>query len=141
MAKEHFSFFSEYSDFKLDHTNAIANWLFGLAKSENKSINHIEYVFCTDDYLLEINKKHLDHDYYTDIITFPISEDPLEATIFISIDRVKDNANEFKVTFLNELHRVIAHGILHLLGYKDKTEEEAKEMRRQENNALEMLKF
>ena len=93
------------------------------------------FVFMSDDYLLEINKEHLNHDYYTDIITFPIeeTEDSLEADIYISIDRVKDNAAEFEVDFNVELLRVVLHGVLHLCGYGDKTEAEIVTMRAKEN--------
>jgi rRNA maturation RNase YbeY len=94
----------------------------------------LSVVFMSDDDLLVINKQHLDHDFYTDIITFPIEEDDdnLEAEIYISIDRVKDNAMEFETSFSNELLRVYLHGILHLVGYGDKTAEDKKVMRSKE---------
>jgi len=91
--------------------------------------------------LLEINKKYLDHDYYTDIITFPLQESPIEATIYISIDRVKENAATYKVEFKHELHRVIVHGLLHLLGHKDKTDEEQKLMSAMEDKCLDKLEI
>ena len=81
-------------------------------------------MFCSDDYLLEINKKHLNHDYYTDIITFDYSEKKISGDLLISIDRVKENAKTFSVSFIHELNRVVIHGVLHLCGYNDKTEEE-----------------
>ena len=105
-----------------------------LIGSENFESGEITIVFCTDDYLLEINKTYLNHDFYTDIITFDYSENDLvSGDLFISVDRVNDNAGSFSVSFDNELKRVIYHGVLHLCGYKDKTEKDAKEMREKEN--------
>jgi rRNA maturation RNase YbeY len=96
----------------------------------------VSYVFCTDDYLLNINRQFLQHDYYTDIITFPLNaptEKTIQAEIYISIDRVADNARQLKTEFNHELYRVIFHGILHLLGYKDKTKAQQAEMRKMED--------
>jgi probable rRNA maturation factor len=105
-----------------------------LIGSENFESGEITIIFCTDDYLLEINKTYLNHDFYTDIITFDYSENDLvSGDLFISIDRVNDNAESFSVSFDNELKRVIYHGVLHLCGYKDKTEKDEKEMREKEN--------
>ncbi len=103
-------------------------------KASKKKIN-ISYVFCSDDYLLDINKKFLKHDYYTDIITFPLSEsdDLIEAEIYISIDRVKDNAQQLKADFTDELLRVVFHGILHLVGFKDKSKTDKATMRKKED--------
>jgi rRNA maturation RNase YbeY len=101
---------------------------------ENFKSGEITIVFCIDDYLLEINKTYLNHDFYTDIITFDYSgNDFVSGDLFISVDRVKDNAESFSVSFDNELKRVIYHGVLHLCGYKDKTEKDEKEMREKEN--------
>jgi len=136
-----FHFFIEEVDFTLQNEKEIASWLTQIAKDENQSISNIEYILCSDDYLLQINKEHLNHDYYTDIITFPLANDPLEATIFISVDRIKENAENFDQTFRDELHRVIAHGLLHLLGFNDKTEEQAKVMRKMENLVLTQRPF
>ena len=99
---------------------------------------HINYVFCKDEYLLQINKEFLEHDTYTDIITFDLSEKSteIEAEIYISVERVNDNAEKFITTYEQELHRVIFHGALHLCGFKDKKEIEKKEMRRQEHLCL-----
>lgn len=103
----------------------------------------IQYIFCSDEYLLEINRSFLQHDYFTDIITFDLSEKKAElcSEIYISIPRVKDNARSFGVSFQNELHRVMAHGILHLCGFKDKTAKQEKEMRNAEDEALLMRFF
>ena len=106
---------------------------------KERHLNSLIIVFCTDEYLLEINKQFLQHDYYTDIITFNLSEDIsiIEGEIYISIDRVRDNALTNKVTIQQELHRVIFHGVLHLSGYKDKSTKAKKEMTLQENYSLE----
>lgn len=90
---------------------------------------------------MDINQKHLQHDYYTDIITFPLNNDPIEANVFISIERVKENAQLYKVEFEDELHRVMIHGLLHLFGYKDKTEDEQQSMRSKENYYLAKRSF
>ena len=106
-------------------------------KKEGKRLLSINYIFCTDEALLEINKQFLKHDFYTDIITFDLSETAdLTAEIYISIDRVRDNANTLGTSFKSELHRVIFHGVLHLCGYKDKTEIEKAKMRGKEDSYL-----
>jgi rRNA maturation RNase YbeY len=105
-----------------------------LIGSENFESGEITIVFCTDDYLLEMNKRYLNHNFYTDIITFDYSENGvISGDLFISVDRVNDNAGSFSVSVDNELKRVIYHGVLHLCGYKDKTENDIKEMREKEN--------
>jgi len=103
-------------------------------------ITEINYIFCTDDYLLKINQDYLNHDYYTDIITFDNSEEErqIESDIFISIDRVKENAQSLSLLFEEELTRIICHGLLHLVGFKDKTESEQKEMRKNEDTYLSL---
>ena len=111
-----------------------------LFKREGKKLDEIHYIFCSDDYLLEINRQHLKHDYYTDIITFGLSEPgaPITAEIYISVDRVRDNAANFDATFTKELHRVIFHGALHLCGYKDKSKKDAELMRKMEEKYLSL---
>lgn len=100
-------------------------WIINTIKSEGKIAGEISFIFCSDDYLLEINRQYLNHDYYTDIITFDYVENEIiSGDIFISIDRVKENASEFKLSFQNELNRIMIHGVLHLIGYKDKEEDE-----------------
>ncbi len=108
----------------------------------NKLEGDIAFLFCSDDKLLIINKEHLAHDYYTDIITFNLSVNPdvLRADIFISLDRVEDNAVKFGHTVENELHRVLIHGVLHLLGYQDNTDEERVNMRTKEDECLSLLR-
>lgn len=132
-------FHSEEIDFQLKKKKKVRNWLIELAKTEDKTIEELNYIFCSDEYLLEVNKEHLDHDYFTDVITFDYCEDNLiSGDIFISIDRVKENAASFGKTFKNELRRVMAHGLLHLMGYKDKNEADEAEMRKMEDFALEL---
>ena len=121
------------------NTIGVANWLIQVAKIDGKTISNITYIFCSDEYLLDINQKYLGHDYYTDIITFPYKEiTDIESDIYISLDRVKDNASEYNVAFQNELLRVIVHGLLHLMGYGDKTEEESILMRLKEDQCIEL---
>lgn len=112
-------------------------WLQKVASDENATIQNLTYIFCSDEYLLNMNIKYLAHDYYTDIITFPYQEGKvIEADLYISVDRVAENAGEFRVDFRNELNRVMVHGLLHLLGYKDKTTEDVTIMRSKEDYYL-----
>lgn len=109
-------------------------WLEDLILSEGKKLGEINYIFCDDEYLLKINQDYLQHDYYTDIITFDyVKGKTISAEIFVSLQRISDNASTLSRDYEDELRRVLAHGILHLAGYKDKTEEEEKEMRRMED--------
>jgi probable rRNA maturation factor len=111
--------------------------LSNVVKTELKELGDISIIFVSDQYLLEMNQKYLNHDYFTDIITFDYCEhNIISGDLFISIDRVKENADSFNVDELTELHRVMIHGVLHLCGYKDKTEEEEKNMRLLENKYL-----
>ncbi|AWV96992.1 rRNA maturation RNase YbeY [Arcticibacterium luteifluviistationis] len=113
-------------------------WLKEVAQKEGFKIQDLNYIFMSDEGLHKINLEYLNHDTYTDIITFDNSEEEgiIESDIFISIDRVKENAESFKTTFDNELRRVLAHGVLHLCGYKDKSDEDAKMMREMEEDSL-----
>lgn len=113
------------------------SWFKKVTLEEEKVLGDITIVFCSDDYLLDVNREHLDHDYYTDIITFDYSEWPVvSGDLFVSSDRVADNAEELKIEFLDELHRVVVHGLLHLCGYKDKSENEGVVMREKEDYYL-----
>ena len=124
----------ENVDFELENTEFYIHWINQTAKNENKEIGDISYVFCSDDYLLDINQRFLEHDFYTDIITFDYSEaNVLSGDLMISIDRVKDNSEKLNTPFSEELKRVMIHGILHLCGYKDKTKEEELLMRSKED--------
>lgn len=133
-------FYEETPDLNL-HTEKYLTWLTTIITKYEMELSHLNYIFCSDEYLLNINIEHLNHDYYTDIITFDLSEEEgiIEGDLFISVDRVKENAETNNTTFINELNRVIAHGTLHLLGFKDKTEEESSEMRKAEELALSLF--
>lgn len=127
-------------DFSLEKGDAVKKWIKKILKQEGKTAGNISFVFCTDDYLLKINRRFLGHDFYTDIITFNYSENKkTEGEIFISIERVKENALKFKQPFTKEVKRVVVHGILHLCGYKDKTPAEKKRMRAKEDEALGLM--
>jgi len=121
------------------HNTYLKDWLTATATQEGKSIGEINYIICDDDYLLEINKNYLNHDTLTDIITFDYCEDNrLNADIYISIERVEDNSKILNNKFIDEFERVCVHGILHLSGYKDKSEEEALLMRQKEDFYLNL---
>jgi len=126
-----------YADRKLNGVNKsnLKAMVLSIFKTENVSIENIDYIFCSDDYLLNINSSALNHDYYTDIITFPLSPKgmPVEAEIYISVDRVKENATDHKTAFIQEVARVVAHGALHLCGYKDKAKKDIEAMRAKED--------
>lgn len=116
-------------------SDKVVSWLMLVAQREKKKIKYIQYVFCDDQYLYDINQEYLNHDTLTDIITFPYRSDPIEAEIYISLDRVKENAITFSNgDLMEELNRVILHGLLHMCGHEDHTDEEKTEMR-----ALESL--
>ena len=117
----------------------VRHWLLKLAESQDKVINTINYIFCSDEHLLSINKEFLGHDYYTDIITFPYKEyAELESDIFISLERVQENAAKYDSSYEKELIRVLAHGLLHLCGLKDKSQEDIVHMREAEEQAIQL---
>lgn len=122
----------------LQQRQALKTFIRGLFKKERTPVESLTYIFCSDDYLLDINRQYLNHDYYTDIITFELNgkQEPVIGEIYISIDRVRDNATRFKTSLKEELHRVIFHGALHLCGYKDKSPKQEQEMRAKEAQYL-----
>lgn len=127
-------FHNEDIDFELSDPLKTKRWILECISNENKSCGELNFIFCSDDYLLKINQSHLNHDTFTDIITFNyVENNVISGDIFISIDRIKDNANSFDVAFSEELHRVIIHGVLHLIGYDDKTPSDAQEIRQKED--------
>jgi len=135
------NFYSEI-DFTLQNSDKITNWISEIITTENKEEGEISFIFCDDEYLHQLNLEFLKHDTLTDIISFDNSlGNLLNGDIYISVVRVKENSETFKTTFLNELHRVIIHGILHYCGYKDKTESDSKTMRMKEEEALLKRKF
>ena len=126
-------------NFELPEAEKVKRWVSEVVVRRGKQVGNINYLFCDDEYLLGVNQQYLDHDTYTDIITFDyVAGGLLSGDIMISIDRVGENAVKFAVPFEHELHRVIIHGVLHLLGQGDKSDFEAAEMRRQEEEALSM---
>jgi probable rRNA maturation factor len=133
-------YFSEDTDFTIPHPRKTASWLKVVAKREKAVLGEINYIFCSDSYLLDLNRRYLQHDYYTDILTFDNSggEGPLAGDIYISVDRVRDNAKQFGVSFDEELHRVMVHGILHLIGYTDTSPSRKKAMKKKEDAYLSL---
>lgn len=128
------------TDFQLDNENKFKNWILSIFEMENSFCGDINYIFCGDEYLLNINQKHLMHDTYTDIITFDYSvNNQISSDIFISIERVKENAVTHTVDFTDELLRVMCHGILHLLGFNDKTDTDKDIMRSKENEVMKLF--
>ena len=128
-------------DIRFTYKNKLANnrWLKMVAGSEIRKIGDINIIFCSDNYILDVNMKYLQHDYFTDIITFDYCEGKvLSGDLLISVDSVRENSIEFGTDFEEELHRVIVHGVLHLIGYDDHTEEDKKVMRQKENYYLQM---
>jgi probable rRNA maturation factor len=134
-------FFSEGVDFELPRQAELRLWLHSIASIEGREIGFINYIFCDDEYLLEMNRQYLDHDFYTDVITFPYSEDKkvLEGDIYISIDRVNDNAFSLQISFVDELYRVMIHGFLHLIGFDDHSVKKKALMSAKEDECLTRL--
>lgn len=127
-------------DYVLKQKIMLKEWMLATIKKEKRITGTISFNFCSDEYLLSVNQEHLNHDYYTDIITFDFCQgNIISGDIYISIDRVKDNAKTMGKTIQNELHRVIIHGVLHLCGYKDKKPADSKQMRAKEDYYLSLL--
>ena len=130
-------FHYEHIDFRLENESATTNWLVRTAAKYGKKIGSIHYIFCTDEHILEINRTYLSHDYYTDIITFDDGvEGSISGDIFISVDTVRSNAAQFGTDFMDEIARVMVHGVLHLCGQDDHTDAERAMMRQKEDEAL-----
>ncbi len=134
------SFHKESISFRLSDARLLKAWVKQVIETRGKTLGDVTYVFCSDEYLLQMNQEHLQHDYYTDIITFDYTDsETISGDLFISIDRVKDNALKEAVDFNVELRRVMIHGILHLLGLKDKKKDDQKAMRDAENQSLSLF--
>jgi len=131
-------FFLDNVDFSLRNTEVLTDWLIQLARNEGKNIDEVNVILVSDDRLLEINREFLKHDYYTDIITFQNEGKELSGEIYISVDRVKENSKTNDIVADEEFHRVLAHGFLHMLGYKDKSDEEKMIMRSKEDFYLNL---
>ncbi|RYY26370.1 MAG: rRNA maturation RNase YbeY [Sphingobacteriaceae bacterium] len=135
------NFFTEETDFNLKNKKALRTWIEATVTAENYVLKEVNYIFCNDAYLLKINQEYLQHDTYTDIITFDNSEREKEiiSDIFISVERVSENAQTYQLTILQELYRVMIHGALHLCGYKDKSVKDKKQMTEKENFYLAQI--
>ena len=134
-------FYSE-TDFNIEDTKALSHWISKIILHENHELGDLTYVFCDDDYLHKLNVQFLNHDTLTDIISFDNSlGKQIHGEIYISVERVKENAGTYQVAFLEELHRVIIHGVLHFCGYKDKTKKQQETMSCKENEALDLRTF
>lgn len=123
-------------DVDLSQAEQWAQWITNTISAEGYGLARIDYIFCSDAFLLEVNQTHLGHDDYTDIITFPLNVNPILAEIYISIERVRENAQQLQIPFEEELHRVMIHGVLHLCGYDDHEEEDIALIRKKENEYL-----
>lgn len=132
-------FFSEDYDFSLQNEKKYSQWLHAIAKSHNVIIEQLNYIFSHDEYILSLNKQYLDHDYYTDILSFPSQSNPIQGDIFISVERVNDNALQLGINVQEELLRVMAHGLLHFIGFDDHEEKDVAEMRKQEAKAMHLF--
>ncbi|MFA6950068.1 MAG: rRNA maturation RNase YbeY [Lentimicrobiaceae bacterium] len=131
------NFHTEDTDYNLDNKRSIQKWITFVINDQEHSLGTINYILCSDEYLLAMNQKYLNHDTYTDVITFDYSTPKvISGDIFISIERVHENARLFKKTLIDELSRVMVHGVLHLCGYKDKSLDESAEMRKMEDHYL-----
>jgi probable rRNA maturation factor len=137
---ERISFQTQDIELVLKEKNRIRLWIVDAIRNEGKKTGDITYIFCTDEYLLGMNQQYLQHDDYTDVITFDYTEgDRVSGDIFISVERILDNSMQLKTTPVDELHRVMIHGVMHLCGYKDKKPKERTNMTVKENQYLEML--
>lgn len=134
------AFFSDGVSYKLQNPESTSRWLENIVRSEGKRMGSVNVIFCTDPNLRRLNKKYLDHNFFTDILTFDGSEKPalVEGEVFISVRRVRENSRKYKTPFEQEIHRVIAHGILHLVGYNDKSDTEKALMREKEDAYLSL---
>jgi len=136
-------FFTEDIDFKLKNKTHLKKWIIETVQAEESYVGELNFIFCSDEYLLKINQEYLNHDTYTDIITFDSSgeDDEISGDIFISAERVAENASQLKIDFQNELHRVIIHGVLHLIGFLDKSPEDKTLMTSKEDQYLNLRHF
>jgi len=140
MPDELIEFVAEDIDFTLPNEKEVTAWLSGIINEHDFTLENLTYIFCSDEYLYQLNQEYLNHDTFTDIITFNNADEPdiIESDIFISIERVKENAATLNIPFFDELHRVLVHGVLHLIGYDDKTPESKAEMSKAEDKCLSL---
>ena len=121
------------------HANKIERWLHAVSVKYQKPVQQLDYIFCSDDFLLSLNRQYLDHDYLTDILTFPYDYSPIIGEVYISLDRAQENSAELDIPFGDEVLRLVAHGFLHMAGYRDGTEEEKKTMRSEEDHCIALF--
>lgn len=133
--------YSEEIDFEYQYDEQLISWIKAAITEEQQQLESLNIIFCSDPFLLNMNKEYLNHDYFTDIITFDYATDSIEGELYISLDRIRENATDLEVAFEHELHRVIIHGVLHLCGYGDKTDEEISIMRAKEDAYLKMCEM
>lgn len=140
MRNKKIHFFYQGVRVALQNREGLKSFLIKLFKMEQTALTSLNVIFCSDESLLEMNRHYLQHNYFTDVITFPLSAKgaPVEAELYISIDRVKENARENKISFKDELHRVVFHGCLHLVGYNDKSSQQIKKIREREDYYLRL---
>lgn len=131
--------FSEDVDFVYNDLSLLEKWITSALDSEHREFSNISIIFCSDMFLLKLNQDYLNHDYFTDILTFQMGDDPIEGELYISIDRIIENAKDLNLSWKAELHRVIIHGVMHLAGYGDKTASEISLMRNKEDHYLSKL--
>jgi len=139
MTASFINFYSKDIDFEITQPDLLSRWVSNVIAEEKKSVGQISFILCSDNFLYQINVEYLQHDTLTDVITFPYAENPIEGDVFISIDRIKENAKNYKVSFEDELHRIIVHGVLHLIGYTDKSPSDKQIMTNLENKYLQKL--
>ena len=136
------SFHSEQIKYTISNASSISEWLKEVCTKEGKSLLEVSYIFCSDAYLLEMNRQFLDHDYLTDVITFDYCDgNDVSGDVFISVDRVSENAISVRASTIDEMHRVIVHGLLHLIGYNDKSKAEKTLMTEKEDYYLSLRTF
>lgn len=136
------SFHSEQINFSISDETTVSNWIQEVCAAEGKKLSEVSFIFCSDEYLLEMNSQYLNHDYYTDVITFDYCEaDSISGDVFISVDRVFDNAQNVGVSATDELNRVMVHGLLHLIGYHDKEVLDKEQMTAKEDFYLSLRSF
>ncbi len=134
----------EELDFEMPFVQETTDWIMNVISHHGRKTGEINFIFCSDEYLYELNRIHLQHDWYTDVLTFDLSDErsnEITGDIYISLTRVLENAQQFQAAEIDELHRVMIHGVLHLLGFDDSTESESKEMRRLEDFMLNLRMF
>lgn len=131
-----FEFHLEITDWNIENQDSVKEWLLSVCELEKIATGTINYIFCSDEYLLNLNMQYLGHDFYTDILSFPLKKNPIEGDIFISVERVRENSEIYGISFFQELLRVMVHGLLHFLGYDDHEKKDIERMREKEDHYI-----